>query len=396
MANRSYLSADDPDLESLGLDDMAPYSSISSRQPLEELEDLQLDQESALPDPVASSAPAPASSRIKEYMLSKQAQAPAPMAAKTPDYSSDPLMKGFDAQQTDLDNTRAFQRESNLISNLGLAASQASRGASAPVANTDLYKNMEHQNESMLASKGKDLDRRQRIINAIESRKTREAATKESQAARADQRSQAEDFKRDRMLSGLASRFQQDPIIKPSEINLATLDKAKSLIENTQLPLTSQSLADVEQDIAASLSLRPNVLSEGKIKRTEIEDLNRSIGQLKQKYGNSMVDMRKEAPEIVTQLTKMRDILADDYVDTLNKRTEKLVNDQKSLLRDPQSQKALDTYLSQSRREKSQRMGMTPENEATPVRVKDPTGRVRLIPKNQLKAAIAAGGSEVP
>lgn len=139
-----------------------PYSSLSNRPQME-----------------GTGAPNPA---VKEMIMKRMAsQLPvddsistSQSSASPPDiYSGDPLMKQYDQEQKDLDAYRQAKIGGDAISNLGQAAAQLAQGVNTPQVNSGLYQNIQKQNEGLLQSKEGDLDRRSRVINAIEARKMR-------------------------------------------------------------------------------------------------------------------------------------------------------------------------------------------------------------------------------
>jgi hypothetical protein len=127
----------------------------------------------------------------------------------------------------------------------------------------------------------------------------------------------------------LASQFinhiQNDPLIKPSTQNLGSLDKAMNLINNKSVPLTPQILSDAEQDVASGMQIRGLGGSEGKIDRTQLQTIGRTIAQKIQYYGNNPnIDLRKTDPALVNQIQKTVQALRDDYKTTINQRKSEL------------------------------------------------------------------------
>lgn len=343
MANQSYLDPEDDDL----LNEKSPYSSISDRDLLAPVnpmvgEDDGDDLSVSAPQVAPSRIPA-ASNPVKDHIAKK---------FSPQSYESDPLMQQFNQDQQDIQGLRNAQMGANQALAFGQIGAQLATGGQSKFQDNGALSQTAKQGSEMLHSRENDLHRRQQVTSAIEARKGRE----QNAAANRDMRKMqieavsgrskdVADARTDRMLSALGTRFENDSVLKPSNVNLASLNKSKTMLENTTAPLTSQSVSDVEQDIASALSLRPGVLSEGKIRRTEIEDLNRKLGEFKQKWGNKMVDMRTEAPEIVDQLRKVNQILVDDYEDTIINRKRELVNNQKSLVNDDRVRQGLDRYL---------------------------------------------------
>ena len=151
MANKSYLNLDDE------LDDQEPYSSLKSSG---SVEDLGLDQS----DPVMPPS-------IRDSVRSTVSKK---LGGSTDSYLDDPLMKNFDSDQAGLNSLREAKRGADSIGNMGQAFAQMAQGANAPKLNQNLYDNMSKQNESMMKTGEDALDRKQKVIQAIEQRKSRE------------------------------------------------------------------------------------------------------------------------------------------------------------------------------------------------------------------------------
>ncbi len=94
-------------------------------------------------------------------------------------YSSDPLFKQFQAKQAELQSQRLAQNDTNLNHNLSQAFSNFSRGASAPVASDAFYNTLGQQGKEALKGSEDDQHRQQQVIAAIEQRKSREDVAKQ-------------------------------------------------------------------------------------------------------------------------------------------------------------------------------------------------------------------------
>lgn len=162
MANRNYR---DPEDESE--DDLIPDSSISSRPT------------------VGNIAPSPAIPSVKDFLTQK-------MSTSKVDPNSleaDPLMQQYMKEKSDTDDFRKVKMQADHVSNLGQAFSQLAQGTNAPKENS-VFKNIASQNQDLLGSKEKDLDRRRKVMDAIENRKVREASLLSGKEDRKVQRSQ--------------------------------------------------------------------------------------------------------------------------------------------------------------------------------------------------------------
>lgn len=292
-------------------DDGAPYDTVSDRVGTPDF---------AAPQSSISDA-------VKSSIAQKAAPPPAAPSPSLDSLLKDPLMSVYNQDQAKLDQSRQAKIRGDLIANIGQSFSQASLGAGAPKP-TNLYENIDKQNQEVQKYGEDDAERRQKVIQSIEQRKSREGVASENRLGRqalAQNSLASKDANQDNMINRtmgqVVSRINQDPIIKPSEMNLASLQKSQSILNNTNVPLTPQSLSDAEQDAASALQLRSMGATEGKIKRTEIETIGRKIAEFKQKWGNNpAIDLRKEQPELVEQIKKLNQSLIDDYHTTISSR----------------------------------------------------------------------------
>lgn len=172
--------------------DRTPDTSVASRDPNEDLSlegrarDIYSDDDGDDLAAPPSPPPAPALS-VKNYIQARtsgRAPLPPPPIASKGDYSSDPLMKQYEAKEQDLQDYRQAQLEANRSLSLGQAVAQAAQGANTPTSSTDLFKNVQEGGKELLQSTEGDLDRRQKIVNAIEQRQSREAVTNNTNAYR--------------------------------------------------------------------------------------------------------------------------------------------------------------------------------------------------------------------
>ena len=161
-------------------DDLTPYSSISSRQPLEDIslegqanQMIEGDDDSSVVPSLRQSVMQKVSSRV----------APPQMSG-----SIDPLMQQFNDKESELQQIRNEQRDANTITNVGQALSIAAQGANKPESTDSLYKNIASQNKDLLSSREGDLDRRQKVMASIETRKTRDLLAKLQHDDRVDRR----------------------------------------------------------------------------------------------------------------------------------------------------------------------------------------------------------------
>lgn len=245
MGNQSYLNFKD-ELENT---DLTPYNSISNRDPLEDVTGLTDAQDSIddLSDEADLSAPPPPINPVKQAIAKRMA--PPPPSSAPGDYSKDPLMQQFENQQKDLDQYRQAKLHSDSMTNFGQAAAQAAQGSNTPTADTALYGNMQKQGSDLLKSNEEDLDRRQKVIGAIEARKTREnnsantaayrqgmiGLQKDRLASAGEARDAAAKAKQDRLDStniGRANSLYQNPNISKETTKLNAARGVQTLVDS--------------------------------------------------------------------------------------------------------------------------------------------------------------------
>ncbi len=113
---------------------------------------------------------------VKQAVMASQAP-----AAKDPKdiYSDDPLFKQFQAKQAEIKAQRLAQNDTNLNHNLAQAFSNFSRGGNAPVASDAFYNTLGEQGKQAIKGSEDDQHRQQQVIAAIEQRKSREDVAKQ-------------------------------------------------------------------------------------------------------------------------------------------------------------------------------------------------------------------------
>lgn len=164
-------------------DDMTPYGSIANP--------IATDQSGEIPQ--SSSMPS-----VKDF-ISQRTSTPAPMKGSL---ESDPMMQSFMQDQSQVNDLRRAKIESDRVSNIAQAASQLAQGVNAPREINPVFQNIQKQNQELVGSKSDDLDRKQRVMNAIESRKSREGMASENRLARqSTEKARNEDRKLSRDLS---------------------------------------------------------------------------------------------------------------------------------------------------------------------------------------------------
>lgn len=167
----------------------------------------------------------------------------------------------------------------------------------------------------------------------------RDQALKDAAAIRAETtaagQKKTDDRSSKKAVLQIVQRINNDPVIKPSRQNKASLDKALMIMSNKNVPLTPQFLSDAEQDISSALQLRGQGATEGKIKRTELITLGRQIAEAKQHWLNKPdVDLRKTDPKLVNTIFKAAQAVRDDYTTTIQKGQKEIAEEYESALGD--------------------------------------------------------------
>jgi hypothetical protein len=150
MFGQQPIDDEDDDNEADPSSGPSPDKSVSSRPPL--------------PD-ASSKAP---SDQVMQYILNKNSS-----SQPSNKLQDDPLMAQYLKEQSDLDDYRKVKLQADTATNIGQSLSQMALGANAPQPNP-VYKNIDTQNQELLGSKEQDMDRRRKVLDAIEARKSRE------------------------------------------------------------------------------------------------------------------------------------------------------------------------------------------------------------------------------
>lgn len=243
MADRSYLNVlDDLDNE------YAPYDSISSRPPLDPV-----GMGSAMGGMAASTPAGTVNPSIAAAILKRKADQKLsnplvedsdPTIERAGDMSGDPFMRDYEESQKKLDAYRQAKMGSDAITNAGQAAMIMAQGTNAKEAGAlanQLFTNMNRQGEGLLKSNDDDLDRRQKVLQAIEARKAREAginataAWRENAAQdRALQREQINQGRNDRLDAAnirTANNLLHDPNINKETTKLNAARSFQTLMD---------------------------------------------------------------------------------------------------------------------------------------------------------------------
>ncbi len=160
----------DEELEDeLALTDDDPYTSVHSREPLQDmtLEGRIQDSQQLAQKHMDESAP---QNKVRDVIAQRRG-VPA-------------LPSGDSGDDGDLSSLRQAKVTSNLIGNIGNAASQAAMGPAKPQRNSGLYSDIGKQNSELLRSSENDVNRRNQIKRAIELRRSIEGEGEKNRLSR--------------------------------------------------------------------------------------------------------------------------------------------------------------------------------------------------------------------
>lgn len=217
-------------------EDQQAYTEISNRKPLEDLS---------------------AEGRAQDVFEGKPAQGPPhladtiqkSLANRQPSMQSlqqDPLIADHEAQQQKVKEFLIAQNKANTQQNILQALSRAERGGQAPIKD-NLYETMQKQNRDLASVIEAQPVQRQKVLEAIESRKSRQEASEQADQTRRDIaherdmdrraiRGQSEDQKtqgkQDSLFKDTSSLLESargTPAIAQAEKDLYAASKADSL-----------------------------------------------------------------------------------------------------------------------------------------------------------------------
>lgn len=429
MANKSYLNIEDeellnPENQSYLEDDMTPYDSVSSRPRLEE-ESPPMQEPGVLPpeEPMAPVSVPPPMDRSSQVMESIRSRRPdirikGSTYQQPPlrnNFQDDPLMKQFDEGLGDLNDFRHAKVGADFISNAGLAMSQAAQGANDPKQNVGLYDNMNKQNSELSRSVTGDMDRRSRIINAIENRKMREGVAAENRLGRTSmydyRESNRDDNRKERHTRYVADRFDKMNKLITSEIasgkgvfgiaakNKQSIENAEALLKGELDPndLDSRQVYELAKVVDRVLSQGSPTVSG--TSHLDIVTARRWLNQKMEKMSNERKGA--QAGSFVTSIShtlEREKEMANKQIKSAQKKMLASFSDLESEDPDKWSEimkeQGLIPFDGNPEIVDRNVPGATPKSTGM-VKVQAPDGSIRAVPENRLNEAISAGGKRV-
>jgi hypothetical protein len=394
MPNRSYQDFEDEMRD----DKTTPYDSISSRGPLESLtgasEMRTNGGDVGLNEAVKNAIMARAAGKLKNPLSETRV----PQVETLSSLERDPMMQEFNKNRTDLNDYRRAKSDADFISNLGQSFSQLSQGVNAPKENTQLYSNLNRQNQEMLQGAEGDVDRRQKVISAIEARKSREGAMANAAAdrrearalrqqnvdlMRSDRMGQREEKQGERELALGVPGFERTGEVLPKPEEAAKFRKATATAE--QLSSKLNRMRDLVGEVG-SFEYGGSKGQEMESLATEIQLLskNQDMYDLGVLTGPDMGLLQKITADPSSFSSLMtRDSTRKTQIDTQLKSIQnKLESTGKSL-----------GYKRNAAPLNAAAEGQITNNMS--VRIQAPDGSIRLIPKEKEADAVAAGGKRI-
>ncbi len=396
-------------------DVLKPYDSVASRPPIPDGE-----EEIQGPSSEQPRDPFQAPNAVRDHIAQKFASpAPQPQA-------QDPLMTQFDSDQADNQEFQGVQNEGNLIGNLARSFAQAAQGSNETKPNTGLFDAMDTQRSEMFKNRQNSQTQRSKIMQAIEAKKlaqsnvqagiqSRESIANQShldrvsgmeatrqnndlhhqdRLAQIDATKQNQDANREQRGKALDNRIEtgaNSQAAKETETYVSSLDAAKRLrdvltkIKSGELISGATLESAINADIAKLLS-NSKTTTGGERMHGEISALS--------KAGSRLVSWVSGHP---------KDRIPQPYIDQYEKELEVLthsvlinyenkVNELKSGTNNPRKQEIFQNRF-ESQRDAQGRVSV---QDSQTVKVRNPKdGSIRVIPIDQLEAALASGGSRV-
>lgn len=109
---------------------------------------------------------------VKEFLMNKNSSTKPSDSIET-----DPLMAQYLKDQSELEDFRNVKIQADTESNIGQSLSQLSLGTNKPQENP-VFRTIANQNKEMVESKEGDIDRKRKVMDAIENRNTRKSDQK--------------------------------------------------------------------------------------------------------------------------------------------------------------------------------------------------------------------------
>lgn len=399
-------AGDDPEEE-----DAKPYSSLAREgAPEPVIQSMDHDGESEISADDSEESVAPAAAPIPA------AQASTP---KNP-LDADPIMQKYEADQGRLNDLRQAQRGANSIASIGAATQQLALGANRPQPTTDLLRNSQAQAHDILGSEQRSVDNRARVVNAIEARKARETAAQENRKSREtvarenmmtrkDAKESADKFKEDKLNDVLIQRMQND--LDPNKARGGNMAKNQAQVDQADRlkGLYTEANGDIRnldsrqmEELAIGMNKMLSGSSSGSVTQvqallphtvvgsaTKLKEwlMNDPTGTDQVKFVQRMAETVEREREIAQGQVKAAQIQRLSAYDKLKGR-------------DPERyQQLLNSYgieesdMDEKGRYKPPVRGPSESaGSGDKVKVVDPQGNIRSIPRSLLSKALDAGG----
>lgn len=391
-------------------DDKTPYSSLAREGAPEPVIMPDLDGESKNPEadaqaeqtppPPPPSAPPPPPPDMASMGVPERA----PTSTPVNPINKDPFMQKFEEEQKRIAGLREAQRGSNALASIGAASQQLAMGANRPQPNEALIHNSQKTGDDILRSEQHSADSRARVINAIEGRKYREQMAQLSNNNRKDAKELAQKYKEDKFTDDLVKNMQKD--LDPNQARGGNMAKNQAQVDQAErlAGLYTEANGDIRnldsrqmEELAIGMNKMLSGSSSGSVTQVQALLPHTAVGnaqKLKEWLMNDPtgVDQIAFVKRMAETVVREKEIAQNQVKAAQVKR---LSAYEKLKRNDPDRySQVLNAYGidPDDIDEKGQYKPAAKESAPKPVRMIDPNGKVRLIPKDKVDDAIAAGG----
>lgn len=405
----NYLDLEDKLLDDE--DDQTPDDSISANGPIQDLRPQVSAPSRAAAGPAYDPKVAAAIAKRKiENPLTTSANQKLENASPL---AQDPLLTQFDESQKKLDEYRKVKSDNDYLANMGQVASMLAQGVNKPQDTNSFYSNIEKQNKEKVAGQEEDISKRNKVMEAIAARQTRAGIAQagfDTRQKLAELKGKDIALRRDEQTSakneGLLKKYrdEMDNLMDPNKARGGNMALNQKRIDN----------ADRVQALLAQVHGNPDP--------RQMEELAISTQALLSSTGSPAAEQVKALipKTAMGNVNAFREWLTNDPTGTgqqeFVKRMAETVDREKEVAQG-QVQKAQRAHLPRFSKYKEldpegysaqlsgyglseESPGVSAQKEvkigaSLPVRMQAPDGSIRLVPADQVDAAVAARGKKL-
>lgn len=269
----------------------------------------------------------------------------AAIGLQSPDQLS-PDLKTRIKQLTDLQQKKIAEQEAMLKGQLGNISSYAqlpvatdlsplmayvdsttgsnlSKGYHAPATPQDRLAQLSQLENQLLQRKDQLTDDQQKLLQSQIQQLMGESMVG-FRGARLGLAQQAQDRRSEDQAFRAGSAFTHDKINTQLQGTMNSLDRAISMLDNKDIPITAKSFAVLQQDMINAMA-PGGAATEGKVHRELTEPLAAQLNNLQLKFGD-VQDLRPAMPEIVENLRQMMGAVKSDYQEAMQKQAGKIAS----------------------------------------------------------------------